>query len=105
VHDWPYKTDSAGKPRRFLSHREAASWTALKVGKFFGLALLFVLLEALIFPEESGRMDSAVYSAFLLVVFWLLISAALYLYVALSGGVMGRDERRRYGLSSERRSV
>ena len=32
---WIFKTDEDGKPRRFLSHREAALWTVSRVGAFF----------------------------------------------------------------------
>lgn len=95
---WLYKKDAAGRPRRFLSHREAARWAALTTGKVAGPFVLYALLMAFVHSAGPGLALAERAASFsvvaILPVCWLVASGALYLYVALSGGVMGRDERR-----------
>lgn len=94
--------DRAGRPRRFHSHREAASWSAQVVARL-GLKGLpgGILAAAIIFgwqilsSEASFDPIGVVAVMVLLLALWLLGSTLLYLYTALSGGVMSRDERRR----------
>jgi Na+/melibiose symporter-like transporter len=54
-----------------------------------------VLVVALRIPFHPDQRAAVLYLTVLLIAFSLLISVVLYLYVALSGGVMGREERHR----------
>lgn len=94
-----YKTDEAGKPRRFLDHGEAALWAVVTVGKVFGVFALYLLasfvFDALRNGEVGGPMLTLVPAA-IMVLAWLFVTLVLYLYVALSGGVMDSEARRRY---------
>ncbi len=96
---WIYKSDEAGKPRRFLNHREAALWAMMTVGKVFGALALYWLINFVFVTfrdgEFGGRMLTFVVAAIMLVT-WLGTSLVLYVYVALSGGVMDDEARRRY---------
>lgn len=96
---WRYRTDVAGRPRRFLSHREAAWWAALTAGKFASPLLLYASLMAFVHSAGPGLALAERAAPFsvvaMLVAFWLAGSGVLYLFVTLSGGVAGRDERRR----------
>ncbi len=96
---WIYKTDEAGKPRRFLDHREAALWATLTVGKPLGAFSLTGLLALVFNPSADETVGWLALTAVVLAIAlsaWLLASAVLYLYVSLSGGVMDREARRRY---------
>lgn len=96
---WIYKTDDAGAPRRFPGHREALSWAALKIGKLVGAFALFGLLGSAIETYRDGQTGWPTFTFVLAAVWlaiWLSVSLVLYLYVALSGGVMDREGRRRY---------
>lgn len=96
---WIYKSDEAGKPRRFLNHREAALWSMTTVGKVFGALVLYWLINSIFITFSSGEFGGPVLTfvvAAIMLVAWLLISAVLYLYLALSGGVMDDEARRRY---------
>lgn len=96
---WIYKSDEAGKPRRFLNHREAALWATMTVGKVFGAFALYWLISSIFYSvragELGGAMPTLVFAAFMLAA-WLLASGVLYFYLALSGGVMDDEARRRY---------
>lgn len=95
MREWRYKTDEAGKPRRFYGHRELGLWAALKVGRFAGP------------PLASGAVLSVVFSIGLAdfplrIVLWLavaalilciVVAALVHAYVALSGGIMSAEER------------
>lgn len=96
---WIYKTDDAGKPRRFLGHGEAVLWALLTVGKVIGgIAVLMLLNSAVAAYRDWGAWVYTFIPA--LVGFWLAVwpcvSLALYLYVSLSGGVMDDEARQRY---------
>ena len=99
VRKWIYKSGETGKPRRFLNHREAVLWAVLTVGKFFGVFALYwltsVILDSWGGDEAGGPILTFVLLAILLAV-GLLISLVLYLYVALSGGIMDDEARKRY---------
>jgi small-conductance mechanosensitive channel len=99
VREWIYKSDEAGKPRRFLNHREAILWAMITVGKVFGALALYWLINFIFVAFTDGELGGAMLTFMLtaiLLVAWLLISLILYLYVALSGGVMDDAARRRY---------
>ena len=96
---WIYKFDAAGKPRRFLDHREAALWALMTTGKVFGALALYWLLNSIFYTFRDGELAGAVLTlvpAAVMVAAWLLVSAVLYLYLVLSGGVMDDEARRRY---------
>ena len=95
MRSWVYETDEEGGPRRFLSHREAARWAVLKVGTFFLPLLVSPILWALFGSDSPYRWSAAVPVAARVVLLWLLVVGTIYLYLALSGGVMGEAERRR----------
>jgi hypothetical protein len=97
---WIYKTDESGRPRRFLSHREAAWWAALKTGKFAGPIMIW-MIPATILAAVPGRGTPGLWWMALpilgtLFLLWLMATGTVYLYVALSGGVMNRAERQEY---------
>lgn len=97
---WIYKTDQAGKPRRFLNHREAFLWALTTVGKLFGVAALYLLVGSIFDLRGSGEVGWSMMLTLMLLAIvlaiGLLIAFAMYLYVALSGGVMDDEARRRY---------
>lgn len=98
---WIYKTDGEGRPRRFLSHREAAWWAVLRTGTVAGPVVLYVFLGAFLGTAGPGMplAERAAYFSLPAAVFliWLVVVGAVYLYLVLSGGVMAPDERRRRG--------
>jgi hypothetical protein len=94
---WAYETDAAGRPRRFLSHREAAWWAARRVGTFFLPLLAPPVLWALFGAASPGRWLAALLVVAAVACVWLTVVGTVYLYLALSGGVMGKAERRRRG--------
>ena len=99
VRKWIYKSDEAGKPRRFLDHREAALWATMTVGKVSGAFALYWLLNSVFYTFRGGELAGATLTLAPLAVMlaaWLLVSAVLYLYLVLSGGVMDDEARRRY---------
>lgn len=51
---WIYKSDEAGKPRRFLNHREAALWAVTTVGKVFGTFALYWLVSSVFYAFGKG---------------------------------------------------
>ncbi len=93
---WPYKTDDAGRPRRFLSHGEAAWWAVRRVGTFFLPLLVSPILWAIFDPAAPSQRLTALPLVAAVACVWLSVVGAVYLYLALSGGVMGEDERRRF---------
>ena len=94
---WAYKTDAAGRPRRFLSHREAAGWAVRRVGAFFLPLLVSPVLWAVFHPDAPSQRSTALPVVFAVACVWLAVVGAVYLYLALSGGVMSEAERRRRG--------
>lgn len=98
---WIYKTDEEGRPRRFLSHREAAWWAALRTGTVAGPIVLYAFLGAFLETAGPGMPLTERFAYFSLpaAVFlvWLAVVGTVYLYLVLSGGVMAPDERRRRG--------
>lgn len=95
MREWMYKTDEAGRPRRFVSHREAAWWAARKVGTFFLPLLVSPILWALFGSDSPYRWSAVPPVVAGVILLWLLAVGSIYLYLALSGGVMGEAERRR----------
>ena len=96
---WIYKADEAGKPRRFLDHREAALWAVTTVGKFFGAYALYWLVSLVFGALRNGGSGWPTLTFALLAIpltIGLLVSLVLYLYVALSGGIMDDEARKRY---------
>lgn len=96
---WIYKTDEAGKPRRFLNHREAVLWALTTVGKVSGVVALYLLVGSIFGPLGGGEVGRSVLTLVplaIMLTIGLLIAFAMYLYVALSGGVMDDEARRRY---------
>lgn len=94
---WHYKADEAGRPRRFLSHAEAARWVFLKVAKFSATPVLIALANALLlhtFFDYRLSLSFIFLAVASLLILLLLVSAAMYLYLSLSGGIIGREERR-----------
>jgi len=100
--------DEEGRPRRFLSHREAVVWAVRRVLLFVGSLTLVGVVGALgrgfIRSRESDVTENVLpealaYVAFVLVSFvciGLMVAGALYLFVALHGGVMDVEARQRY---------
>lgn len=78
----------AGTPHRFETHRRALLWSAGLAAKVLaGLPLLLLVAVYL----AGFQWVPAVFAVVALpLALWLLCSALLYLYVALSGGVDGR---------------
>ncbi len=102
---WRYKTDEAGRPRRFFSYREAAWWATLKTGKIAGPVLLYAFLRRF-FVSAGPGVPLAEKAAFFLVptallLLWVLAIGVVCLYLGLSGGVIDRDERRRFRGNSD----
>ena len=98
MRSWIYKTDEAGKPRRFLNHGEAILWALLTVGKLLGALALIMLLNSL-FDPDRGEIRLSILTPILVVILlatWSSISLILYLYVMLSGGIMDDRARQRY---------
>lgn len=97
---WIYKTDEAGKPRRFVGHGEAVAWALRQMGKVFGALAAATLLSSAVGSYREGRWDlSFAFVALLAAAWlgiWLSISLVLYLFVLLSGGIMDDEARRRY---------
>ena len=98
---WIYKTDEEGRPRRFLSHGEAALWATLQTGKVAAPFALYAFLGAFLETAGPGMPLAQRASYFSLpaavVLLWFLVVGAVYLYLVLSGGVMDREEGRRRG--------
>lgn len=95
MREWIYKTDENGRPRRFLSHREAISWAALKVGRYAGPPLGLCVVAIIFDPQGLGRLAFLLLGPMVLAL-CVTVVAVMYAYVALSGGVMGPDERMRH---------
>jgi hypothetical protein len=94
---WAYETDAAGRPRRFLTHREAAWWAACRVGVVFVPLLVYTFARVLFGFDGPYPWSAILYVAAGVVLASLATVGAVYLYLALSGGVMGKAERRRRG--------
>ncbi len=95
---WSFKRDADGRPRRFLNHGEAALWSSVVGGVGAGGFLVYIVVLPYLLAAV-GVVDRSPVSLFDLVVpvmIWTVISVPLYLYVALGGGVMDREARRRY---------
>ena len=96
---WIYKTDEAGNPRRFSSHREAAWWATLRAGTLFGpmIALGAVrTLYLLFFSAPHIKVQVTIFVTLLVSAFWICASAIVYLYLNLAGGIMSRAERSKF---------
>jgi len=105
--EWRYKRDEEGRPRRFIFHREALLWTLRRVGTrvaaLVGPLLLLSIVGGVVRAiTKTGGLPGwehiVVWGLIVLIAcsFWLLFAGAYYLYIALGGGVMDRDARRRY---------
>lgn len=71
----------------------------MTVGKVFGAFALYWLIDSIFYTFRGGELGGAMLTlvpAAVMLVAWLLISLVLYAYVALSGGVMDDEARRRY---------
>ncbi|MBA2441887.1 MAG: hypothetical protein H0V53_05725 [Rubrobacter sp.] len=77
-----------GTPQRFGTHRRAVLWSAGLAAKV--LAGLPLLLLAVVYLADFDWVPAVAAVVALPLALWLLCSALLYLYVALSGGVVGR---------------
>lgn len=95
MRQWLYKTDGSGRPRRFLSHRELILGAALKVGRYVGSALGLGLVIAIFDPQGIGQEIVLALMAMVLAACVVGV-AGIYLYVALSGGLMSAEERAGY---------
>ncbi len=94
---WRYKRDADGRPRHFESHREVLVWALKSTGAIFGPFLGVAAVSAIysLFTSEAPiQTEAAIVVATSVAVLWLASSAVMYLYVALSGGIMSRDERK-----------
>ncbi len=94
---WAYKTDAAGRPRRFLSHREAAGWAVRRVGTFFLPLLVSPVLWAVFHPDAPSQRLTALPVMFAVACVWLAVVGGVYLDLALSVVVMTDDELGRGG--------
>ena len=90
MREWIYKTDATGRPRRFLSRREAAWWTVRRVGHLFPPALSGPILWTLFGPGSPGRWRAALPVTLAAACVWAVVAGTIYLYLVLSGRVMGR---------------
>ena len=90
---WAYETDEAGRPRLFRSHREAAWWAARRVGVVFVPLLVYTFARALFGFDGPYPWSAILYVAAGVVLASLATVGAVYLYLALSGGIAGRGER------------
>lgn len=81
---WAYKTDAAG-------------WAVRRVGTFFLPLLASPVLWAIFGADSPSRWSAALPVMFAVACVWLAVVGAVYLYLALSGGGMGKAERRRRG--------
>lgn len=95
MREWLYKTDGSGRPRRFLGHGEALSWAAMLVGRFAGPPLGLGVAAAIFAPQGLPR-EALLWLALMVLALSAVSVAGIYLYVALSGGVMGEEERAGY---------
>ncbi len=104
MQQWIYKTNEAGAPRRFLSHREAAWWAMIEVLKFAAPRVWPLILGPIILsfapnlfpgPTSAARLVAGLAVGATLAL-WLGVSGVIYLYIALSGGVMDAVDRRKY---------
>lgn len=96
---WIYKRDEAGKPRRFLTPGEAILWALRQTGKVFGAFAGVTLLNAAIGSYRDGWSGWLTFGTLLAAVWlaiWLGVSLVIFFYIALSGGVMDEEARRRY---------
>ena len=94
---WSFKKDAEGRPRRFLGHGEAALWSLRSGAVVAGVFAAPVLFRSLL--DLVGPVDGPPFNSLDLVIpamIWATASLLLYLYIALSGGVMDREARRRY---------
>lgn len=98
--DWHYKRDTVGNPQRFLGHWEAMWWALTRVGKFAGVVVAISLGRAVYEYFTSDDRYFAFFVSVAMLALWVVVSGAFSLYLALSGGVMSRDERTRLGRSS-----
>lgn len=95
MREWTYKTDEKGRPRRFLSHRELALWATLKVVRYAGPVVGLGAVALIFDPEGFGR-GFILLLGLMALALCVAVVAVMYAYVALSGGVMGSEERMRY---------
>ena len=68
-----------------------------RVGAFFLPLLVFPVLWAVFHPDAPSQRSTALPVVFAVACVWLAVVGAVYLYLALSGGVMSEAERRRHG--------
>ena len=68
-----------------------------RVGAFFLPLLVFPVLCSVFHPDAPSQRSTALPVVFAVACVWLAVVGAVYLYLALSGGVMSEAERRRHG--------
>ena len=78
--------------RRFESHGRAVRWAAMTAGKVVVCLLAFGVYR--VFTRGYGWWGMLTYAGIALTT-WLVSFTVAYLYLALSGGVLSREERRR----------
>jgi hypothetical protein len=105
-------TDERGVPKRFRGHGEALVWIASSLVKLYGQRILLGLISAVAAwlvwratqpvlpgfvpdPFPTGGLLGLLIVAGLMLVIWLVTAVVIYVYVALAGGVLRRDERER----------
>lgn len=105
--EWRYKRDEEGRPRRFLSHREALLWAVRRVGLYFAFLLVPPSILSVVGGVGRGiartgeppgweHVGGLALVLLLACSCWLLLAGIYYLYIVLAGGVMDRDARQRY---------
>jgi hypothetical protein len=72
-------------------------WALTRVGKFAGVAVAILLVRAIYEYFTSDDRYVAFIVSGVMLALWVVVSAVVYLYVTLSGGVMSRDQRTRLG--------
>lgn len=95
MRQWLYKTYESGRPRRFLSHRELLMWAARKVGGYLGPPLGLGVIAAIFVPQDLAR-EVFLWLSVMGLALCATAVAGIYLYVALSGGVMSAEQRAGY---------
>lgn len=94
--------DEAGIARRFQSHREAMRWAFGSVGRWGLNILSYYVVPAIglvVWQLYKGDLTLSLFGVEVFLAIsvlfgsWVSASVLLYVYIALSGGVMGREER------------
>ncbi len=87
--------DEIRVPRPFETHGKAAWWAVTRVG---AVALCILAVGAIRRADEGFDWAAVGFFVGFVLIGWLVVSALVYLYYALAGGVMSREERQRKNL-------